>query len=566
MTKIKRSLLFCFSFLFAAPVVALDFNVNSALDDVDINPGDGLCVTVTGSCTLRAAIQEANAGAGADIVHLLADTYVLTLGAKGEDLAAEGDLDVTDDLTITGAGNTLTVIDGNATDRILDVRSGADLTLQNLGLQNGLLSGSYGDNGAAVRVLNKGTLTVSAVQFLNNEAFSGGAVYCLGSGHLEITDALFDSNLSRSTDGSGGAGSGGALASIQQCSVSIMNSVFSNNTGRGYGGAIQMESGELLIVGSTFSNNSSITAPSNDGGAISIFHGNLTVIVDSSFTGNSAADGGAISSRSPIYIFNSSFTANTAISNIGGAFVMSDAYLNGVVVDGNIGGGGSLYQSKIYNSVFKNNTADPTRQITGGGLSGSNLEIKDSAFINNTAYSSTSYSAGGGLYLSNQALVENTTVSGNVSNNGGGIFLSSANGGNVYTLTHVTVTGNESKDISFAANLASSATGITANLANSIISAPVGGPNCVGLIATAGGNIASDATCGMDVQDSVADPLLAALDTTDYVHGFLAGSPAIDYGMTALCPVSDQRGLLRSDAACDTGAYEQGATAPATSV
>lgn len=35
--------------------------VNSLGDDVDVNPGDGLCATSSGDCTLRAAIMEANA-------------------------------------------------------------------------------------------------------------------------------------------------------------------------------------------------------------------------------------------------------------------------------------------------------------------------------------------------------------------------------------------------------------------------------------------------------------------------------------------------------------------------
>ena len=41
---------------------AENFIVNSTADMVDANPGDGLCETdITGDCTLRAAIQEANA-------------------------------------------------------------------------------------------------------------------------------------------------------------------------------------------------------------------------------------------------------------------------------------------------------------------------------------------------------------------------------------------------------------------------------------------------------------------------------------------------------------------------
>lgn len=50
------------------PVSGAAFVVNSAENSTDINPGDGFCETATGVCTLRAAIQEANALPGADTI------------------------------------------------------------------------------------------------------------------------------------------------------------------------------------------------------------------------------------------------------------------------------------------------------------------------------------------------------------------------------------------------------------------------------------------------------------------------------------------------------------------
>jgi len=53
----------------------------------------------------------------------------MLLGAD-EDAAATGDLDVTGDLEIDGAGAAATVIDGNAIDRVLDIDpAGAGLTV-----------------------------------------------------------------------------------------------------------------------------------------------------------------------------------------------------------------------------------------------------------------------------------------------------------------------------------------------------------------------------------------------------------------------------------------------------
>lgn len=48
----------------APPVLAATFTVNSTGDEDDASPGNGVCQTAGGQCTLRAAIQESNALAG----------------------------------------------------------------------------------------------------------------------------------------------------------------------------------------------------------------------------------------------------------------------------------------------------------------------------------------------------------------------------------------------------------------------------------------------------------------------------------------------------------------------
>lgn len=67
---------------------AATFTVNSTADAVDATPGDGVCATATATCTLRAAIMEANALAGADTITLPAGSYGLTIGGAGEDASA----------------------------------------------------------------------------------------------------------------------------------------------------------------------------------------------------------------------------------------------------------------------------------------------------------------------------------------------------------------------------------------------------------------------------------------------------------------------------------------------
>src|SRR3712207_1580844 len=48
---------------------ATTFTVNSTGDEADKSPGDGVCqITTADQCTLRAAIEESNAFAGADTI------------------------------------------------------------------------------------------------------------------------------------------------------------------------------------------------------------------------------------------------------------------------------------------------------------------------------------------------------------------------------------------------------------------------------------------------------------------------------------------------------------------
>ena len=54
--------------------------------------------------------RDANALPGPDVINLPAGTYTLTIGGTGEDAAATGDLDITSELTISGAGAGTTIV------------------------------------------------------------------------------------------------------------------------------------------------------------------------------------------------------------------------------------------------------------------------------------------------------------------------------------------------------------------------------------------------------------------------------------------------------------------------
>src|SRR5690606_33859375 len=128
-----------FLLAFGAPVAsAADFFVTTEADSHDATPGDGLCADTDGACSLRAAVQETNALAGADRIEMPAGHYLLSIAGKREDAAASGDLDVHDALTIAGAGAAATRIDGNAADTVIELHADShEARLEGITITNG---------------------------------------------------------------------------------------------------------------------------------------------------------------------------------------------------------------------------------------------------------------------------------------------------------------------------------------------------------------------------------------------------------------------------------------------
>jgi CSLREA domain-containing protein len=160
----------------AAP--ALVFIVTSTADAVDVNPGDGICDSNPSPsvqvCTLRAAVQEANASAGVDTIGLGEGTYSLTI-AGIEELAAAGDLDANSTIIIEGAGMLETVIEQTTADRVFETGlSTGDLTLRDLTVSGGDVTTAPNTFGGGIR--NIGRLELERVRITGNSAVIGGGV------------------------------------------------------------------------------------------------------------------------------------------------------------------------------------------------------------------------------------------------------------------------------------------------------------------------------------------------------------------------------------------------------
>jgi CSLREA domain-containing protein len=167
---------------FPSPSVeaALVFLVDAPTDAEDANPGDGACLTLGGDCTLRAAVQEANATAGLDTVSLPAGTFTLSLGGVDEDASMTGDIDIVDDLTVVGAGPDSTVVAAGGIDRIFHIL-GADLevTFDNLTLTGGV-------RGA---ILSEGNLEIANIVAQGNVAAGYSGIVENAGGTLVVSDS-----------------------------------------------------------------------------------------------------------------------------------------------------------------------------------------------------------------------------------------------------------------------------------------------------------------------------------------------------------------------------------------
>ena len=112
---------------FPAPAAATTFTVNTVADSNDVAPGDCTCSAASGQCTLRAAVEEANASVGTDVISLPAGEY--HIGAAN--------LILSDTAEVRGAGAANTIIEQDTFDRIFRIETTATVTISGVTIQGG---------------------------------------------------------------------------------------------------------------------------------------------------------------------------------------------------------------------------------------------------------------------------------------------------------------------------------------------------------------------------------------------------------------------------------------------
>jgi IPT/TIG domain len=192
----------------------------------------------TGPGTLRQAVTDANAHAGADTI-----TFATSVtGAIDLSTAVH----VTDPLTITGPGARALELVRTSNNNLITA-TGADLTVSGL-----TLLGGQSTLGGAIAA-DSGSLTLSGDAILESSAGYGGGVY-VHNGHLTVTSSTLSGDSATS-----GGGAIEVYGSSPATGLSISDSTLAGNSGS-VGGAIFVVSNgsgppQVDITGSTIAGN-----------------------------------------------------------------------------------------------------------------------------------------------------------------------------------------------------------------------------------------------------------------------------------------------------------------------
>ncbi|TFH34207.1 MAG: CSLREA domain-containing protein, partial [Anaerolineales bacterium] len=289
---------------------------------------DGVCSAT--DCSLREAVDNANACPGGQTINLPAGHYPLTIAGADEDANATGDLDITDDLFIMGEA--APSISGEDQDRIFEVFSPAIVDLERLILINGraqlggavhnhstlnITFGSIHDNIAAVPpggaggssgggIFNgAGTLNLSRTQIFGNTADEGGGIHNFATATLVANDVLLQGNVA--TDMAGGLWNNFA-ASAELNDVELRDNEAAHH-GAGIYSDGHLEANRITLVENV---------AGLSGGGLWVGPDGESFLYDAWFTNNNASAGGGVFNQGLTHLYRSSVNNNTAFGGLGG--------------------------------------------------------------------------------------------------------------------------------------------------------------------------------------------------------------------------------------------------------
>lgn len=596
----------------ASPIA---FWVDNEADLSDATPGDRLCMSDVGTCTLRAALEETAAlandsGLEAEVHLTPGATYALTRQDASTMESSDGPTALPPlrsvSLALFGNGSSIEArFTERDTFRLFFVDEHASLEMYDIALA-GARSDVYSVrppwkfSGAGGAILNRGRLTLFDCELRDNEisgGIGGGALYNAGRAALWRTGVA--ANTAWESPGGGIYNDGELL---------IFDAEIRGNRTEGGdygapGGAI-FNAGLLVITRSEFRENRIGASCVGGNGAVVYNSGSLSVY-DSLFLHNVAETGGN----------------GGAIYNVGSATIQDSVLRDNTIAmdseEGDGGSGGAVFNGGgmvvLRTTVAENVSGDADYYYEGNGGAGGGvynagtIRIEDSTVSGNRSGRAGSDhnnhgGHGGGVFNEGNLVAVNTTVSGNVT--GPGSFLcrspvkasDGGSGGGLFNdgvaiLRNVTITANvtgaggschEEKarpgrggDGGGISN-GGLDTGGLLDIANSFVGGNRtvhDGPDCSGAITSRGFNLFGEVQAACRIEGSAQGDLIGEtaliwpLDDNGgptRTHRLLGRSPAVDAGNPNGCRdetgkllLFDQRGEIRpTGTRCDVGAYE----------
>lgn len=343
---------------------------------------------------------------------------------------------------------------------------------------------------------------------------------------------------------------------------------FTNGIAGTFGGAIDVEystpgttSAEILIEDCLFDTCSSSGSSSGGGGAINICSGATVKVKDTTFTGNSAVNGGAIYNSGTCYVYGSTVIGNAsaagtdaaesatskhsnsasanggAIYNAGKLYLGYSSYTSPSVCTPEAFTGGIYYNyanrgGGIYNNTsaevviasgtYKRNGVaadsgggaifnagsltmnDGLIDSNAGGLGAGvyvtevgSFTMNDGTISGNTA--DTSVGGGGGVLAAGAFTMNGGTISGNSGHFGGGVWIYSGTG----TITGGEISGNKAEVGAglcvYTSSVASGSAIVEASMTNGTISANIG--TLYGGTESCGGGVYVHENCKFHISD-----------------------------------------------------------------
>jgi hypothetical protein len=464
------------------------------------------CRTVATACrTLQAAFNKVVAGG----------TIVVGTGRH----FPGSKLFVAKNVTIEGADDATTFIDGSAAINLIEINPGITATLRGLtltrarpaiinrgelDLEEATLSENTGPQGGALfngHIARLRTVVVVGNSVASN---SGGGIY--NEHTLEIEDSVIANNSTPFIGG--GVFALGSFAAPELTRTTLRRTSVTENRAAA-GGGVGNWDGTLVVEDSSIDDNhtspeAGCTAPANGGGG-AIWHQGELDVRRSTLNGNDTCGAGA-----------------AVISIIAGRF-------EDVLVSNNRGSEAIFAQG-----------LDAELRLVRTTVTGT---VSDLPF------------RGDGVWANDKVTrcsIENSTISGNLKY---GLGVAT---GAICDVRYSTITQNARAAVVNDGEV---------RLTGTILEAPglvcdlfAGGG---GIYTSHGDNIASDASCDLVAAGDMPStaPLLAPLaDNGGFAptHALLPGSPALNTALDTTCPSDDQRRISRPQgAACDIGSYEQ---------